>query len=326
MVARPLGPLHTARLFLLPSWRLLCLTVSELSPRRPCLRGSPSLGALLCQSLRAFALGKPQGESFSSRPPLCWALGWIRRRGVSPFRHPAKQASGSRERPAMVCLADPGLPVGLCPRSSPPTPDSCARSAACFAAWAAVSVCARAGSFELRLGPGPGTPRAASVLSPHRHVTVVTPALGGGVAHCPGWSPVTASAPSRLRAQARRAAGQPLSAVTQNRLLSTWRGQETQETVGSGHGRPGLPPAQPHEGVCREAPICSAPAPSLRSDPLVVLPGNCEGCPAPLPWPLGRRGLPSASVPSMPRGGTSPTHRSHEPCPGALAQNRGLKP
>lgn len=85
---------------------------------------------------------------------------------MSPFRHPAKQASGSRERPAVVCPADPGLPVGLSPLPSPPTPVSCARSAACFAAWAAASVCARVGSFELRLARDLGHPEPPPCSAP----------------------------------------------------------------------------------------------------------------------------------------------------------------
>lgn len=211
--------------------------------------------------------------------------------------------------------------MGLRPLPSPPTPISCAGSVACFAAWPATSVCARVGSREPHLGPRPGRPQASSVLSPHPRVTVVTPAQAGGVpvSWHPGWKPVKASVPSGLRAQAWKGSGRTEQAAVHP----------------EGPGDPGeggqrvqpsrSPSAQPHDGVCREAPVCSAPAPSLRPDPLVVLSGNCAGCPAPPPWPLGRRGLPSASVPPLPRGGTSPMHRSHEPCPGALAQSRGLK-
>lgn len=74
----------------------------------------------------------------------------------------------------------PGCPVGLRSLPSLPTPVSCAGSAACFAAWAAASVCARVGSREPRLWPGPGRPRAASMLSPQPCIALVTPAPGWG--------------------------------------------------------------------------------------------------------------------------------------------------
>lgn len=170
-----------------------------------------------------------------------------------------------------MCPADPGLSGGPAPASPPrPTPISCAGSVACFAAWPATSVCARVGSpVELHLGPRPGDPKPPPCSAPPP-----SPAYSGDTRPRLGGPGVLASrlearegqwVPSGLRAQAWKGSGAHRAGWVIHPEGPGDPGEGGQRVQPSRS-----PSAQPHDGVCREAPVCSAPAPSLRPDPQVL--------------------------------------------------------